>query len=205
MKPGNLLIIMSDEHNPKIMGCSGHPVVQTPNIDALAAAGTMFTDAYTTSPVCVPARAAFAIGKYVHQIGYWDNADAYEGAIPSWHHRLREHGHYGASIGKLHFRGQEGDDYGFNEMQIPMQIIEGRGDLMGLVRNCHGRSPGLPARAKRRTPPTTGISALARKSGCAKQRRNIAIARGCCSSHSYVRIFRSLRPPSFTTAIRRSR
>ena len=132
---------MSDEHNPKIMGASGHPVVKTPHLDALAARGTMFTSAYTTSPVCVPARAAFAVGKYVHQIGYWDNADAYEGAIPSWHHRLHDAGHYTASIGKLHFRGLDGDDYGFNEVQIAMQIIEGKGDLMGLVRN------DLPERA----------------------------------------------------------
>ncbi len=135
MKAANLVIIMSDEHNPKVMGCNGHPIVKTPNIDALAAAGTSFTSAYTTCPVCVPARAAFAVGKYVHQIGYWDNADAYEGAIPSWHHRLRERGHRVVSIGKLHFRGNEGDDNGFSEEIIPMNIIEGKGDLMGLVRN----------------------------------------------------------------------
>ncbi|HYC44719.1 MAG TPA: sulfatase-like hydrolase/transferase [Burkholderiales bacterium] len=134
MKPANLVIIMSDEHNPKIMGCAGHDIVKTPNIDRLAAEGTMFESAYTTCPVCVPARAAFAVGKYVHQIGYWDNADAYEGAIRSWHHHLRDRGHRVVSIGKLHFRGLEGDDYGFSEMQIPMQIIEGKGDLMGLVR-----------------------------------------------------------------------
>lgn len=134
MKPANLLIIMSDEHNPKIIGCAGHGIVKTPNLDALAARGTMFTSAYTTCPVCVPARAAFAVGKYIHQIGYWDNADAYEGAIPSWHHRLRDRGHRVVAIGKLHFRGHEGDDYGFSEMQIPMQILEGKGDLMGLVR-----------------------------------------------------------------------
>lgn len=135
MKPSNLLIIMSDEHNPKVMGCNGHPLVKTPNIDALAAGGVTFTSAYTTCPVCVPARAAFAVGKYVHQIGYWDNADAYEGAIPSWHHRLRSRGHRVVSIGKLHFRGHEGDDNGFSEEIIPMNIIEGKGDLMGLVRN----------------------------------------------------------------------
>jgi len=134
MKPANLLIIMSDEHNPKIMGCSGHPLVKTPNIDALAARGTLFTSSYTTCPVCVPARAAFAVGKYVHQIGYWDNADAYEGAIPSWHHRLRDSGHRVVSIGKLHFRGRPGDDNGFGEEIIPMNILEGKGDLMGLVR-----------------------------------------------------------------------
>lgn len=134
MKPTNLLIIMSDEHNPKVMGASGHAIVKTPNIDALAAGGTLFGSAYTTCPVCVPARAAFAVGKYVHQIGYWDNADAYEGAIPSWHHRLRSRGHRVVSIGKLHFRGHPGDDNGFSEEIIPMNIIEGKGDLMGLVR-----------------------------------------------------------------------
>jgi choline-sulfatase len=134
MTPTNLLIIMSDEHNPKIMGCSGHPLVRTPHLDALAARGTMYTAAYTTCPVCVPARAAFAVGKYVHQIGYWDNADAYEGAVPSWHHRLRDRGHRVVSIGKLHFRGHEGDDNGFSEEIIPMNILEGKGDLMGLVR-----------------------------------------------------------------------
>jgi choline-sulfatase len=134
MKATNLLIIMSDEHNPKILGCRGHALVQTPNLDRLAARGTMFTDAYTTCPVCVPARAAFAAGKYVHQIGFWDNADAYDGSIPSWHHRLRERGHRVVSIGKLHFRGHPGDDNGFSEEIIPMNILEGKGDLMGLVR-----------------------------------------------------------------------
>ena len=134
MKQTNLVILMSDEHNPKVMGCAGHPLVKTPHLDALAARGAMFTSAYTTCPVCVPARAAFAVGKYVHQIGYWDNADAYDGSIPSWHHRLRERGHRVVSIGKLHFRGHEGDDNGFSEEIIPMNIIEGKGDLMGLVR-----------------------------------------------------------------------
>ena len=132
MEPKNLLIIMSDEHNPKVLGCHGHPMVRTPNLDALAAGGTRFSAAYTTSPVCVPARAAFATGKYVHQIGFWDNADPYDGSVPSWHHRLRERGHQVVSIGKLHFRG--GDDYGFSEEIIPMNVIDGKGDLMGLVR-----------------------------------------------------------------------
>jgi choline-sulfatase len=82
----------------------------------------------------VPARAAFATGKYIHQTGYWDNADAYEGSVKSWHHRLRERGHHVTSIGKLHFRGRQGDDHGFSEEIIPMHILEGRGDLLGLVR-----------------------------------------------------------------------
>ena len=134
MAPMNLLIIMSDQHNRRMAGCYGHPIVKTPNLDALAAKGTLFTDAYTPSPVCVPARAAFATGKYVHQTGNWDNAIAYDGRTPSWHHLLRERGHHVVSIGKLHFRSA-GDDNGFSDEQIGMHIIDGEGDLLGLVRD----------------------------------------------------------------------
>jgi choline-sulfatase len=133
MRAPNFLVIMSDEHNPKVLGCSGHPVISTPNIDALAARGTLFSSAYTTSPVCIPARAGFACGKYIHQVGFWDNADAYDGSVKSWHHVLRDRGHRVVSIGKLHFRAP-GEDHGFTEEQIPMHIIDGKGDLMGLVR-----------------------------------------------------------------------
>lgn len=68
MKPANMLIIMSDEHTRDITGCYGDPIVKTPNIDALAASGIKFVNAYTNSPICVPARASFATGRYVHQI-----------------------------------------------------------------------------------------------------------------------------------------
>jgi choline-sulfatase len=134
MDPRNLLILMSDEHNPKVMGCAGNEIVHTPNLDELAREGTRFTSAYTTCPICVPARASFALGKYVHQIGYWDNADAYDGAIPSWHHALRDQGHEVVSIGKLHFRGAPGDDHGFTTEIVPMHVIDGIGDVKGLVR-----------------------------------------------------------------------
>ncbi|WP_373086592.1 sulfatase-like hydrolase/transferase [Sneathiella sp.] len=133
MKPQNLLVIMSDEHNPKYLGCKNHPLVKTPNLDKLAADGARFDSAYTPSPICVPARASFATGKYVHQINYWDNALAFDGSVPSWHSVLRERGHQVVSIGKLHFRSSE-DDNGFSDEQIAMHVIDGKGDLMGLVR-----------------------------------------------------------------------
>ena len=58
----NLLIIMSDEHNRKVLGCYGNDLIKTPNLDRLAARGTLFTDGYTPCPICVPARASFATG-----------------------------------------------------------------------------------------------------------------------------------------------
>lgn len=134
MKPQNLVIIMSDEHSRATAGCYGHDFVTTPNIDRLAAQGTLFEQAYTPCPVCVPVRAAFAVGKHNHQIGFWDNADPYDGSIPSWHHHLRDAGHEVVSIGKLHFRSPE-DDNGFSREILPMHVIEGKGDLMGLVRD----------------------------------------------------------------------
>ena len=134
MEAKNLLIIMSDQHSRGMLGCYGDPIVQTPNLDQLAARGTRFTSCWTPSPVCIPARASFATGKYIHQIGFWDNADPYDGSILSWHHRLRAAGHRVVSIGKLHFRSDE-DDCGFSESIIPMQVVEGKGDLLSLIRD----------------------------------------------------------------------
>ncbi len=134
MKPQNLLVIMSDEHSRKVLGCYGDPIVHTPNLDALAARGTRFSQAYTSSPICVPARAAFALGQYVHQVGFWDNADPYDGSVQSWHHLLRARGHHVASIGKLHFRSSE-EDNGFSEELLPMHVVDKKGDLIGLLRD----------------------------------------------------------------------
>jgi choline-sulfatase len=130
----NLLIIMSDEHDPRYMGVSGDPLVRTPNLDMLAASGTRFTEAVTNSPICVPARAAFATGAYVHDIGYWDNALAYDGAVKGWGHALQEHDIRVDSIGKLHYRSED-DDAGFDAEHLPMHIYNGHGMVWGSVRD----------------------------------------------------------------------
>ena len=63
MKPQNFLFILSDQHHRMASGAYGHPVVQTPHLDALAARGTRFQNAYTNCPICVPARASLATGR----------------------------------------------------------------------------------------------------------------------------------------------
>jgi choline-sulfatase len=126
LKPRNLLILMSDEHNARMLGCAGHPLVKTPHLDGLAARGTRFTDAYTTCPICVPARASFATGRHIHDIEYWDNSIAYDGRVPSWGHRLQSAGIRVESVGKLHYRREE-DPVGFDRQHIPMHITDGVG------------------------------------------------------------------------------
>jgi choline-sulfatase len=140
MRPRNLLFIMSDEHSRRVLGCYGHDMIRTPNMDRLAARGVRFTDAYCNSPICVPSRASFATGRYVHQIRFWDNAIPYDGSVPSWGHRLIAAGHRSVSIGKLHYRSTE-DNNGFSEEIMPLHVVDGVGDPLGMIRD------DLPVRA----------------------------------------------------------
>ena len=134
MPAKNLVVIMSDEHDPRIMGCSGHPFVKTPHLDALAGRGVRFTQAYTPSPICVPARAAFATGMRVHQIRHWDNAMPYTGAQRGWGHVLQDHGVRVESIGKLHYRSVE-DPAGFDAEHLPMHVVGGHGMVWASIRD----------------------------------------------------------------------
>ena len=141
MEPLNLLFIMSDQHSRRVLGCHGNPLARTPNLDRLAAAGTRFTNAYCPTPICVPSRASFATGRHAHAIGSWDNAAPYTGAeAASWGHRLTEQGHRVTTIGKLHYRA-ENDPTGFPDQRLPMHILDGIGDLHGLLR---GAMPPRP-------------------------------------------------------------
>ncbi len=132
--PTNVIVIMTDEMRRDCVGAYGNPHVFTPHIDALCARGIRFDAAYTPSPICVPARAAIATGRYVHETGCWANAQPYTGTPDSWHHRLRTSGSDVASIGKLHFRSSE-DDNGFSEEINPLHVANGRGWVHGLLRD----------------------------------------------------------------------
>ena len=133
MKQPNVLIIMTDEHRRDALGCYGHALVRTPALDRLAARGTRFTNAYTPSPICVPARAALATGRHVNENRCWSNAQPYRGQMPSWGHRLIEAGHRCLSIGKLHYRSGD-DSNGFEEERFPLHVRGGVGWARGLLR-----------------------------------------------------------------------
>ena len=134
MRPANLLLIMSDEHHPRAMGAAGHPFVRTPNLDRLATGGTRFDAAYCNSPICVPSRASFATGRYVHELGTWDNAMAYDGSVVGWAHALQRSGHRVDAIGKLHYRNSD-DPTGFDHQYHPMHIYGGHGMVWGALRD----------------------------------------------------------------------
>ncbi len=134
MKPSNVIVIMTDELRRDCLGCYGNDLIQTPHLDALAARGIRYDAAYTPSPICVPARAAIATGRYVHETGNWSNAIPYCGTPESWHHRFKSAGRRIASVGKLHFRSTE-DDNGFSEEIQPFHVKDGKGWIHGLLRD----------------------------------------------------------------------
>jgi choline-sulfatase len=133
MQGRNVVFVMSDEHSRRVLGSYGNKIVKSPNLDALAAGGTQFENAYCNCPICVPSRASFATGRYVHAIGYWDNAFPYRGRPASWGHRLHDTNHRCDSIGKLHYRGSE-DPNGFDNEILPLHVLKGEGDVQGMLR-----------------------------------------------------------------------
>src|SRR6187401_2530439 len=65
----NLILILSDNHGAWTLGCYGNKEIRTPNIDRLAAEGTLFTRAYCNNSVCSPSRATFLTGLLPSQHG----------------------------------------------------------------------------------------------------------------------------------------
>ncbi|WP_114578713.1 sulfatase-like hydrolase/transferase [Saliphagus sp. LR7] len=115
--PTNVLFVLSDEHRPDALGCAGHRLVETPALDRLAETGTRCTAAYCSSPLCAPSRASLATGRYVHEIGFWDNATPYDGEPASWGRHFSERGIDVTTVGKLDFEPSVDD--GFDDQRVP--------------------------------------------------------------------------------------
>ena len=62
----NIVLFLTDQLRRDSLGCYGNEICRTPHIDRLAREGVQFDQAYTTSPVCSPARASLLSGLYPH-------------------------------------------------------------------------------------------------------------------------------------------
>jgi len=112
----NVLLIVSEHHNPQFVGCYGNPISHTPNIDRLSAEGTRFEYTYCASPLCVPARGALFSGLYPHETGVWCNATPWNGR-GGWARHLRDQGVHIATVGKLDFQPE--CDHGISDEMLP--------------------------------------------------------------------------------------
>lgn len=98
----NILYFMTDQHRADWLGCAGHPIVKTPNIDRLANRGTRFTNFYVNSPICMPNRAAVMTGRYPSVNGARHNGLPLPQSANTFVDVLRLEGYDTASIGKSH-------------------------------------------------------------------------------------------------------
>jgi arylsulfatase A-like enzyme len=109
----NILFIMVDEMRWNALGCAGHRIVRTPNLDRLARQGTRFATAYTCAPICVPSRYSFFTSRYAHVHGSTDNGTPPRPGEVLLPVLLKQYGYQTALSGKLHFLPSQ-QEYGFD-------------------------------------------------------------------------------------------
>ncbi|MCA3555819.1 choline-sulfatase [Aestuariivirga sp.] len=103
----NILFVMADQLAAQFLPFHGHRLVKTPNLSRLAAEGVVFENAYSTSPLCSPARATVMNGLLPSRTGVYDNAAEFPSSIPTWAHYLRLAGYKTCLSGKMHFVGPD--------------------------------------------------------------------------------------------------
>jgi len=98
----NFLFIMTDQQRWDTVGAARPGELRTPNLDRLAAAGCNFGNAYCQGPICVPSRASFLTGKYVHQHCLYHNNCPLPATETTWGDVLRGAGWQTTSVGRVH-------------------------------------------------------------------------------------------------------
>jgi choline-sulfatase len=106
-KRPNILILMVDQLTGTLFPDGPEDFLNVPNLRALASRSARFQNAYTASPLCAPARAAFMSGQLPRRTRVYDNAAEFASDIPTYAHHLRRAGYQTALSGKMHFVGPD--------------------------------------------------------------------------------------------------
>jgi arylsulfatase A-like enzyme len=98
----NILFIISDQHNAKVLGHKGHANVKTPHIDRLAEEGVRFENAICQNPICTPSRVSFLSGQYCHNHGYYGLSGPNPEGLPNVFDHFSRAGYATSAVGKIH-------------------------------------------------------------------------------------------------------
>ena len=98
----NVIIFCVDEMRADHLACAGNPIVQTPNLDRIAARGTVFSRAYCNNPICMPARASMFTGLLPRDHGVRINGQSLRTDLPLLPQVLADQGYRTHAAGKLH-------------------------------------------------------------------------------------------------------
>lgn len=112
----DLILVMTDQQRFDQLGYASAVGPRTPNLDALAEAGVVFANAYSSSTTCVPARTSLMTGLLDHRAPYTAPLSLDEGSftVP---HALRAAGYQTALVGKMHFHPMRAD-HGFDHVRL---------------------------------------------------------------------------------------
>ena len=132
----NIVFVLVDDLRWDEIGVAGHPYVKTPNIDRIAREGAYFTNAFTTTPLCSPARATFLTGLYPHTSGITDNLARNEQShrLETFPKMLNANGYDTAFIGKWHMGNDDSPRPGFNTWAV----MKGQGEAINPEFNIDG-------------------------------------------------------------------
>ena len=133
----NMVFILIDDMRFDSMSCMGHPFLETPNLDALAAAGIMFDNAFVTTSLCSPSRASILTGQYAHNHGIFDNSTNLPDETPTFPKELQKAGYRTGFTGKWHMGGSSDEPRpGFDDWMS----FKGQGQYIDPTFNINGKS-----------------------------------------------------------------
>ena len=122
MSRPNFLVIMTDQQRGDSLGCAGHPALLTPNMDSIAGAGTRFSRAYSTCPVCIPARRSFLSGQFPATCGLVGMRDLEWNPPATLPGELAKAGYQTFLVGRTMHQHPPRKRFGFDHMVIQSGI-----------------------------------------------------------------------------------
>ncbi|NMA67204.1 MAG: sulfatase-like hydrolase/transferase [Clostridiaceae bacterium] len=139
----DILVFISDQHSWQQQGYAGDPIVRTPNLDRLAAEGTVMQNCYTPYPLCVPARMSMMTGQLASRCKVMSNMAALDSNRVTFAHCLNASGYETVLCGRMHFVGPD-QRHGFSKRIAGEQtpIYHNRPNkAFALERGVHDKTP----------------------------------------------------------------